>query len=222
MSTSGAELHRPWFARVLAWSSKVEGRHGGTEHRRRLLDGLSGRVIEIGAGTGNNFPHYPSTVRHLVAVEPERNLRGLAVESARAAAIPIQVIAAVADRLPLETASVDAAVVAGVLCSVPDARGALAELMRVIRPGGQLRFYEHVQAEHRLPALGQQLLGATVWPRLFGGCHPAKDTAATLRDAGFVLGEEDYDRFVFRPPTPFSIPVAPRILGRATRPDGRS
>jgi ubiquinone/menaquinone biosynthesis C-methylase UbiE len=206
------------FAKVLAWSSEVEKRHGGFEHRRRLLDGLSGRVIEIGAGTGNNFALYPSMVDQLVAVEPERTLRGMAVEAAKEATIPIRVIAAMADRLPIETASVDAAVVAGVLCSVPDAPGALAELMRVVRPGGELRFYEHVRAQHRLPALGQQLLGATVWPRVFGGCHPAKDTAATLREAGFVLGDDDVDRFTFRPPTPFSIPVAPRILGRAIRP----
>jgi ubiquinone/menaquinone biosynthesis C-methylase UbiE len=215
VARTGSELHRPWFARVLAWSAEAESRKGGLVHRRRLLDGLTGRVVEIGVGTGNNFPLYPSTVDHLVAVEPERNLQRLAVAAAGKVAVPIQVVAAVADNLPLATGSVDAAVVAGVLCSVPDPKAALAELMRVIRSGGELRFYEHVVADHAIPASAQRLLGATVWPRLMGGCHPAKDTAATLREAGFVL--DGYDRFTFWG-TPLSVPVAPRILGRARRP----
>jgi SAM-dependent methyltransferase len=207
-------MDRPWFARLLARASRIEARKGGTQHRRRLLRGLGGTVVEVGAGTGLNFAHYPPDVRLLIAVEPEVNLRAMAHETALGAPVPVVVVDAVGDRLPLADESMDAAVVAGVLCSVPDPVSALAELRRVVRPGGDLRFYEHVVSHHRLPALVQRGLGATVWPRVMGGCRPDQDTAATITAAGFDI--ETCDRFTFRP-TALSVPVAPRILGRARR-----
>jgi ubiquinone/menaquinone biosynthesis C-methylase UbiE len=209
------ETSRPLFARILARAAAIEARKGGTEHRRRLLAGLEGRVVEVGAGTGNNFAHYPPGVTEVLAVEPERNLRALAVEAARQAPVPVRVVSAVIDHLPAGDASMDAAVVAGVLCSVPEPSRALAELARVVRPGGELRFYEHVTSANPIGAGVQRLLGATVWPRVMGGCHPARDTEATIEAAGFAV--EDCERFTFLPTT-LSIPVAPRILGRARRP----
>jgi protein-L-isoaspartate O-methyltransferase len=86
---SQGETSRPLFARILARSAAIEARKGGTEHRRRLLAGLTGRVIEIGAGTGNNFAHYPAGVSEVLAVEPEPNLRALAVDAAGRALIPV-------------------------------------------------------------------------------------------------------------------------------------
>jgi ubiquinone/menaquinone biosynthesis C-methylase UbiE len=205
---------RPIFSRMLARAAACEERRGGAEHRRRLLAGLSGRVLELGAGSGVSFAHYPATVTELVAVEPEEHLRAMAREAARQAPIAVTVVDGVADALPADDAAMDAGVVAGVLCSVPDPAAALRELARVIRPGGELRFYEHVAARAPRLAIVQRALDATLWPRLNGGCHLTRDTEATIRSAGFAI--EQGERFSFRP-TLMATPVAPRILGRARR-----
>jgi SAM-dependent methyltransferase len=207
-------MDRPLFARLLARASRIEARKGGTGYRRRLLAGLEGTVVEVGAGTGNNFGLYPKGVRLVIAVEPELNLRALAREAARDAPVPVAVVDAVGDRLPVADGSVDAVVAAGVLCSVPDPEGVLAEVRRALRPAGQLRFYEHVVARHRLPALVQRGLAATVWPRAMGGCRPDRNTEPTISGSGFEI--ETCARFTFRP-TVLSVAVAPRILGRARR-----
>ncbi|MGH9119675.1 MAG: class I SAM-dependent methyltransferase [Acidimicrobiales bacterium] len=205
-------MNRPWFARLLARASEIEARKGGAAHRRRLLAGLEGRVVEVGAGTGNNFAHYPDAVTQVVAVEPEANLRAMASAAARAAPVPVQMLAAFAEDLPAPDGSMDAAVVAGVLCRVPDQARVLAELRRVLRPRGQLRFYEHVAARNAVAAGVQNGLAATVWPRVMGGCHPNRHTEASISAAGFDI--EHCERFTSRP-TMLSLPVAPRILGRA-------
>ena len=145
---------RPVFARVLARAAVLEERRGGAEHRRRLLAGLRGRVIELGAGSGVSFAYYPAAVTELVAVEPEAHLRAMAQEAAAEAPVPVRVVEGVADDLPAEDASMDAGVVTAVLCSVPDPAAALRELARVIRPGGELRFFEHVAA--RSPRLARR------------------------------------------------------------------
>ena len=209
-----AAMNRPLFARLQARASAIEDRRGGAERRRQLLDGLSGRVVEVGVGSGVSFAHYPTSVQELVAVEPEPNLRRQALEAARSAPIPVHVVDGVTEHLPLPRASVDAAVVAGVLCSVEDPARVLAELARVVRPGGELRFYEHVQARNRRLSRLQRLLDATIWPGLFGGCHTSRDTEAALVASGFTV--EARQRFSFRP-TLLATPVAPRILGRARR-----
>jgi len=206
---------RPVFARVLARAAVLEERRGGAEHRRRLLAGLRGRVLELGAGSGVSFAYYPPTVTELIAVEPEDHLRAMAQEAAAAAPLPVRVVAGVADDLPAQDASMDAAVVTAVLCSVPDPAGALRELARVIRPGGELRFFEHVAARARRLARLQRALDATVWPRLNGGCHTNRDTEAAIVAAGFEI--EERERFSFRAHV-LAAPVAPRILGRARRP----
>lgn len=202
------------FARIQAWASAIEEQRGGAERRRQLLHGLSGRVVEVGAGSGVSFAHYPSSVSELVAIEPEPALRARALEASKGAPVPVRVLDGVAERMPLPDASMDAAVFAGVLCSVAEPRGVLEEARRVLRAGGELRFYEHVLSRNaRLRGL-QRLLGATVWPRLFGGCRTTRDTEATLRASGFTI--EERERFSFRP-TLLATPVAPRILGRARR-----
>jgi ubiquinone/menaquinone biosynthesis C-methylase UbiE len=206
---------RPIFSRVLARAAVLEERRGGAEHRRRLLAGLHGRVIELGAGSGVSFAYYPATVTELLAVEPEAHLRAMAQEAAAAATVPVRVVEGVADRLPAEDASMDAGVVTAVLCSVPDPPAALGELSRVIRPGGELRFFEHVAARSARLARLQRALDASVWPRLNGGCHTSRDTEAAIRAAGFQI--EERDRFSFRAHA-LGAPVAPRILGRARRP----
>lgn len=206
------EINRPLFARIQARAAATEERKGGAERRRQLLDGLAGRVLEVGAGSGVSFAHYPGSVSELIAVEPEPGLRERAEQAAASAPVPVRVVDGMAEHLPVADHSVDAVVVAGVLCSVTDPGAVLKEVKRVLRPGGELRFYEHVAARNRRLASLQQLLDATIWPRFFGDCHTTRDTEKKLQAAGFRI--EVLDRFSFRP-TLVATPVAPRILGRA-------
>jgi ubiquinone/menaquinone biosynthesis C-methylase UbiE len=207
------EVHHPLFARFVAYvAARAEGT-ADDDIRRELLTGLHGRVIEVGSGSGPNFRLYPDTVSELVAVEPEDYLRGKAEEAAAHAGRPIRVIDALADRLPYEDSSFDAAVVALVLCSVPSQAAALAELRRVLRPGGELRFYEHVVARQPRYARFQRLAGL-VTPHVAGGCHPDRDTGRAIEQAGFRV--ERCRRFVSRECL-LELPVAPRILGAARR-----
>jgi SAM-dependent methyltransferase len=176
----------PVFART--WAAVGSGAVGWRD-RDALVAGLSGRVVEVGAGDGLNFEHYTGAVSEVIAVEPEPHLRARAVERA-AARTNITVLDGVAEDLPVADGSVDAAVVCLVLCSVDDQARALAELRRVLRPGGELRFHEHVVARPRAGALVQRGLDRSgVWPHLAGGCHLARDTEQAIRGAGFAFEE---------------------------------
>jgi ubiquinone/menaquinone biosynthesis C-methylase UbiE len=143
--TEPRPVHHPLFARVYARVGHLMDAEIG-DHRRRLLAGLTGRILEIGAGNGPNFLHYAATVTQVLAVEPEPYLRRLALAAARQAPVPIRVVAGTAEALPAPDASFDAVVASLVLCTVADPDQALAEVRRVLRPGGMLRFYEHVRA----------------------------------------------------------------------------
>ena len=129
---------RPIFARVYTRFAERSNRRGGAEHRRKLLADLSGRVVELGAGSGANFAHYPPSVEEVLAVEPEPYLRHQALNAATEASVNIRVLDGNAYRLPGDEGTFDAGVAALVLCTVPDQQRALAELFRVIRPGGEL------------------------------------------------------------------------------------
>lgn len=204
----------PLFARMWLRFSPGAEEKGEAEYRREMLEGVSGRVIEIGAGNGLNFAHYPSTVEHLTAVEPEPLLRKAAAAAAPKAPVPVEVVDGVADRLPAEDDSFDAGVACLVLCSVPSQATALAELRRVIRPGGELRFYEHVVSETRNGRTAQAIADRTFWPHVAGGCHLTRDTLAAIGQAGFEV--ERSRRFGFSPGPP--VPAIPHVLGRARVP----
>jgi ubiquinone/menaquinone biosynthesis C-methylase UbiE len=204
----------PVFARIYAKVAEMSERRGGSEHRRKLLAGLSGRVVEVGAGSGANFRHYPASVGEVIAVEPERYLRERAQQAAANAPVPVHVEDGDADHLPGEAESFDAGIVALMLCTVPNQQSALAELYRVIRPGGELRFYEHVLAHSKWEARFQRLADATFWPHVAGGCHLARDTTAGIEQAGFQI--EGCERFPFSPAS--FLPPDPHILGVARRP----
>jgi ubiquinone/menaquinone biosynthesis C-methylase UbiE len=206
-------VRHPVFARCFARCAPRMEQLGVAQHRGELLAGISGKVIEIGAGTGANFPHYPDSVREIVAVEPEPYLRARAATAAARSIALVVVVDAVADELPFENASFDVAVTSLVLCSVADQPAALAELHRVVRPGGELRFYEHVRAELRRLASAQRALDI-VWPQLGGGCHASRDTLQAIADAGFAI--EHVRRFTFRPCL-LAAPTSPHILGAARR-----
>jgi ubiquinone/menaquinone biosynthesis C-methylase UbiE len=212
---TATDVPHPRFARFYMRVAKTAEERGATEHRRRLLAGLRGRVVEVGAGHGLNFAHYPPGVTEVVAIEPEPTLRARAAEAAGSAPVPVRVLAAVADHLPLDDESVDAAVASLVLCSVPDQARALGELRRVLRPGSELRFYEHVipncQPKRALLQLADR---SGIWPRLAGGCHPARDTGAAIEHAGFEI--ESSERLMFAAAR--LEPAIPHILGIARRP----
>ena len=167
--------HRhPLFARWYARTSLLMER-GIAVHRAKLLAGLSGKVIEVGAGNGLNFRHYPSTVAEVVAVEPEPYLRELAVAAAERAPVPVRVVAGTADRLSAAESEFDGGVASLVLCSVPDQAVALTELRRAIRPGGELRFFEHVRADT------PRWRGCSGWSTRCGRCSEAAATPAVTR-----------------------------------------
>ena len=201
----------PIFARLYAASSAGVERKGGAAHRAEMLAGVAGRVVEVGAGNGLNFGHYPPTVSEVVAVEPEPYLRERAEDAARTAAVDVRVVDGLADALPAEDGAFDAAVASLVLCSVPDQADALAELRRVVRPNGELRFYEHVVAAGRRGAVQRRLDDWGIWPRLTGGCHGARDTEAAIAANGWTI--ERVRRFDFK-----AGPAAlPHIVGVARR-----
>ena len=200
------------FARVYPAVAARADERGAAGHRRRLVEGLAGRVVEVGVGNGRNFVHYPPDVTEVVAIEPEPTLRALAEDAA--AAVPVRVLDGVAEDLPFADGELDAAVVSLVLCSVPDQGQALAEIRRVLRPGGELRFYEHVIPQrHPKRGLFRAADATGLWPKLAAGCHLARDTAAAIAAAGFEI--ERCERIEFR-----SAAVEPRLsylLGSARR-----
>jgi ubiquinone/menaquinone biosynthesis C-methylase UbiE len=210
------QVRHPVFARIYPMLSRSEEKAGVTGQRRLLLTGLSGSVIEVGAGNGLNFPHYPATVTRVLAVEPEPRLRALATAAAASAPVPVEVTAGTGERLPAAHAAFDAAVAGFVLCSVTDQAAVLSELLRVLRPGGALHFLEHVQAQNPGLRRLQRAVDAVVWPLVLGGCHTSRDTAAAIEQAGFRI--EQIDRFEL-PDTRLPVPSKPHIRGRAAKPD---
>lgn len=215
--SSGSTLYGPQqsrFARFLERREQRRADPGARELRRSLLAGLRGRVLEVGSGDGRSFEHYPASVASLLAVEPDPTARESAVERARAVAVPIEIVDGVAERLPAEDGSFDAVVVMGVLCSVADPRVVLQELRRVLREGGELRFWEHVSSKHVLFRTLQRVLDRLFWTKALGGCETTRDTESAIRAAGFTF--ERLERG-FHSSSLFAITTAPYIHGVAIR-----
>jgi SAM-dependent methyltransferase len=189
-------FQHPRFAQAYERISRESDARGTAGHRARLLETVSGRVIEIGAGNGLNLRHYPPAVTEVLAVEPEDRLRAMARRAAEHARVPVTVVAGHAGALPAEDHVFDAAVFSLVLCSVPDPANALAEARRVLRPGGRLFFFEHVRSER--PVLARlEDLASPLWSRAAGGCQLNRDLAAAIRAAGFEITW--IERFRHRP-----------------------
>jgi ubiquinone/menaquinone biosynthesis C-methylase UbiE len=203
-------VRHPVFARCYARVGHLMDAEIG-DHRRRLLASLSGRVLEVGAGNGLNFPHYPATVTEVLAVEPEPYLRRLALAAAPQAPVPIRVVDGTAEALPAHDAAFDAVVASLVLCTVTDLERALVETRRVLRPGGRLRFYEHVRGDDPHLARWQDRLQRP-WGWLVGGCHPNRDTVAAITAAGLRVIQ--LDRFDLQAMPPLA---RPHVLGVAER-----
>lgn len=205
----------PFFAKLWTFLSKHE-----TEEIQRLrtenLAGLSGRVLEVGAGTGTNFAFYPATVTEVVAVEPEVRLAPQAREAAGRAPVPVTVSAGTVEKYlsGAESKPFDAVVCSLVLCSIDDPDAVLRQLFSLVKPGGELRFLEHVGSGGLRGRL-QKVADATVWPRMMGNCHTHRDTEASIVGAGFQV-----DQVRSEPALPawFPTPVAEYTIGRALKP----
>ncbi len=181
--------------------------------RRDLLRSARGDVLEIGAGTGASLPFYGDAVTRLVAAEPDPHMRRRLL-AAEPAGLPFEFEAsvAVADALPFEDGSFDTVVSTLVLCSVASLEGSLREVYRVLAPGGQLLFLEHVAAEDNPGRLKWQRRVEPVWKRIAGNCHLTRRTEQAIIDAGFVT--EDVTRESMRK----AMPVArPSVRGRARK-----
>ncbi|MFE4059298.1 class I SAM-dependent methyltransferase [Streptomyces sp. NPDC059096] len=207
-------VSHPLFARIYPRMNAFAEAHGSVDHRRELLAGVRGRVIEVGAGTGANFRHYPPEVEEVVAVEPEPRLRALAEQAVTGATVPVRVVSGRAEELPVPDGSFDAAVISLVLCTVPDVPRSLAEVTRVLKPGGELRFYEHVRSRKRSAFRRQRLLNP-LWRLLCGGCRLTRDTERAIIEAGF--GVDGIRRFDFLI-NGRSGPASPSVIGVARPP----
>ncbi|SIH90271.1 methyltransferase family protein [Mycobacteroides abscessus subsp. abscessus] len=185
------------------------------ELRAENLRGLTGHVLEVGAGIGSNFLLYPNTVTAVTALEPESRLRPQAGDAAAGAAIPVTVTAGVFEDLAVTGEDrFDAVVCSLVLCSVGDPDRAAAQAFEVLKPGGEVRFFEHVAHDGAL-GLVQRAVDATFWPRLFGNCHTHRDTLAAIERAGFTIEErrDDWLKVMGIP-----MPSSSIVIGRAVKP----
>jgi ubiquinone/menaquinone biosynthesis C-methylase UbiE len=201
-----------------AWSAVYDRAIEATEEaglremRRELLSRARGRVLEVGAGTGLNLDLFPDEgIEQLILTEPDphmtRQLRKKLEDGPRA----VELIEAPAENLPFDDDTFDTAVVTLVLCTVPDQPAALKEIRRVLKPGGQFLFLEHVRSRNPSLAKWQDRL-AGPWRFIGDGCHCNRDTVAAISAAGFELGEVD------RPDLPKAPPIVrPMVVGSAAR-----
>ncbi len=179
------------YDRMLAGSED----NGLTDRRAELLAGARGRVLEIGAGTGLNLPHYPAEgLDELVLTEPEAPMARRLEDRVAGSARDIQVMRAGAEELPFKDASFDTAVSTLVLCTVTDPVRTLAELHRVLVPGGRLLFLEHVRNPDPKRAKKQDRI-TPVWRHVGHGCHANRDTPRLIREAGFDVTEFEEGHF---------------------------
>ena len=200
------------FARYLERRELRRPDQEARELRRRVLAELHGNVIEVGSGDGRSFEHYPPGVEHVLAVEPDVTARMAAVERAQDAAVPIEVVDGAAEKLPAADGEFDAAVLMGILCSVRDPAAALRELRRVLRPGGELRFWEHVRSGNAGFRGLQRATDSLFWTRALGGCETTRDTTAAIRAAGFEIVTLERG---FHSSSILTVTSAPYILGTA-------
>ena len=211
-SSAPVKVDNPFFARIWPTIAAHE-----TEQiralRRENLAGLSGRVLEVGAGVGTNFAFYPESVVQVVAVEPEHRLAVRARAAAAGAHVPVVVSDQAVENYSA-TEPFDAVVCSLVLCSVSGPDSVLRELFSYLRPGGELRYLEHI-ATGGIRGRFQKLVDATIWPRLSGNCHTHRDTEQSIRAAGFEVDDSRIEQTL---PAWAPLPVSEFVLGRARRP----
>ena len=204
-----ADCGHPVFAWFFERLGPRADARGTAERRRQLLTRAAGRVVEVGAGTGLNLPHYPpGAVTEVLAVEPDPHMFRRLALSIGDVPVPVKLRRATADALHLGDGWADTVVMSLVLCSVPSQAGALAEARRVLSLDGRILFFEHVRSES--PGFARlQDLGERGWGWFGGGCHPNRDTISAIRAAGFEI--EELERF----DEPGALLAKPHVLGVA-------
>jgi protein-L-isoaspartate O-methyltransferase len=208
----GSTVDNPFFARVWMFLSRHET-EAIQRLRRENLAGLSGRVLEVGAGTGTNFALYPDTVTQVVAVEPERRLAALAQKAAADAPVPVTLTTDTVEQFS-DAEPFDGVVCSMVLCSVEEPEHVVRQLHSVLKPGGELRYLEHVASSGARARL-QKVADATVWPRIAGNCHTHRHTEQTIVGAGFQVSGARREWTI---PAWVPLPVAEFAIGRAVKP----
>jgi SAM-dependent methyltransferase len=200
------------FARLYDRALKATEENGLGEMRATLLAEAHGRVVEIGAGTGVNIELYGAGVEDLTLVEPDPHMGARLRErlAGRVGGIPTQLVPAPAEALPFADDTFDTAVATLVLCTIPDPVAAVAELARVLKPGGRLLFIEHVRAADPASARWQDRLEKP-WRFLADGCHCNRDTEANLRASAFTVETVEHGKMPKASPI-----VRPLIRGTAT------
>jgi SAM-dependent methyltransferase len=212
-SATANTVDHPFFARIWPAIAAHETEQMRAS-RRENLAGLAGRVLEVGAGTGTNFAFYPDSVEHVVAIEPELRLVGLARAAAAGAAVPIEVTNRTVESFSADE-PFDAVVCSLVLCSVAEPDSVLQQVLSLLRPGGELRYLEHVASTGIRGRLQQFVDATTLWPRLAGNCHAHRHTEQSIRAAGFDIDHTRTERTL---PAWVPLPVSEFVLGRARRP----
>jgi protein-L-isoaspartate O-methyltransferase len=210
---SSNTVDNPFFSRM--WTVMASHEPDWLKRlRQENLAGLSGRVLEVGAGTGTNFGLYPDTVTQVVAVEPEHRLAVKARQAAAAAPVPVTVSTDTVEQFAGSSAErpFDAAVCSLVLCSVDEPDRVVRQLLSLLKPGGELRYLEHV-ASSGVRGRVQKVADATLWPRVAGNCHTHRHTEQTIVEAGFLVSGARREV-----PIPAWVPVAEVAIGRAVKP----
>src|SRR4051794_6478318 len=205
-------LWGPVFARAYDRFAKSMEDAGLHETRRELLARARGRTLEIGAGTGANLGLFPESVTELVLSEPDPHMARQLEKKVAEAGEEAEIVATGAESLPFPDESFDTAVATLVLCTIPDERAALAELARVLKPGGRLIFLEHVRAEDAAVERWQDRLERP-WGWFARGCHPNRDTLAAIGSSPLEPGEVEHDSLPKAPSL-----IRPMIVGEAVRP----
>lgn len=154
--------------------------------RERVIGAAEGRVLEIGVGSGLTLPFYRPPVREVLALEPAAKLVAMAQNASRGTIMPVSFLEASAEAIPLGDHSVDTIVTTWTMCSIPHADMALAEIRRVLRPGGKLLFVEHGQAPDESVRRWQDRL-TPAWRAIAGGCHLNRPISAMIEGAGFRI-----------------------------------
>ena len=191
---------------------KVMARKPNRAVRARVCEGLEGAVVEIGFGTGLNAPYYPSAVSKVVAIEPSHVCMRIAEPRIATTAVPVEYGGLTGEHLDLASAEFDAVLSTWTLCTIPNLQGALAEIRRVLKPGGKLHFVEHGHAPHDKVARWQRRL-EPVNKRLAGGCHLTRRIAEEVERAGFEI--EHLESYYFEgEPKPMGYTYEGRAVSR--------
>lgn len=209
-----ARHNHPIFTQVYRLIARIEDPGEVGRARSEASEGLSGRLLIIGLGPAEDLHHLPPAVTEVVAVEPSSSMRAVARAAVARAAeqgLPVEVVDAVGEELPLPDHSVDSVLLAYVMCTVDDPGRVLREVDRVLRPGGRIGVLEHVAAADGTWMRRMQRMAAPWWPIVGGGCHCDRQTRTALETAGFDTSGLRDETLVQIPP------VAPALIGTAER-----